>query len=138
MDVFQLSFLKQAFIQSFLSLDVSILETYMKADVILGNKMKYHFLTELDKIFRLYQSKTNVFTVKRKDKICLGCSKGKYVVQFTIYCGGTEVDDYGFVIDSDGSILKDIYRCHYYKESQPIQIKPQGLPSITIRNFSYE
>jgi hypothetical protein len=105
------------------------------------NKEKYLFLADLKKLFHAYKSKTNLFSVRREDKVCIGCSKGKRVCHFTIYSTGDEreVFDFGFVIDTDEGILKDIYRCQWYKHSvkynmtsQGLLIKPEGLPAITI------
>jgi hypothetical protein len=127
-------------ISSCISLDASKFEPYMKEDDVFGNKEKYIFLSDLKKLFQPYQSKTNLFSVKTQDKKCLGCNKGKNAVQFIIYsnCDTREVYDFAFVIDTDNGILKDIYRCWHYTQCQPFQIKPEGLPSITVRDLSCE
>lgn len=126
------------FIEACIKLDASIIEPYIEENEIFENKEKYLFLAELKKMFQPYQSKAIVFSVRRNDRMCLGCSQGKKVLQFTIYSTNdeSEVDDFGFVLDTENGILKDIYRCWQYKDCEPYQIKPEGLPAITIRNYS--
>lgn len=136
--------LQKVFIASCLNLNASILEPYINEDDVFENKEKYLFLVELKKLFQPYQPLRSILSVRREEKTCLGCSKGKNVVQFIIssFPDNKEVFDFGFVIDTENGILKDIYRCYWYNSNsshsittEGLQIKPEGLPAITIRDF---
>ena len=132
------------FIEACINLDTSIIEPYINEDDIFESKEKYLFLAELKKLFRPYQPLRNTLSIRKENNACLGCSRGKNVVQFIISSvpDNKEVFDFGFVIDTEEGILKDIYRCYWYTPNsfrtittEGLQIAPEGLPAITIPDF---
>lgn len=138
-------FLERKFIESCLNLNTSLIEPYINANEIFENKEKYLFLSELNKLFQPYTPLISALSVRMENKTCLGCSRGKRVLKFVIYSrdNSQEVIDFGFVIDAENGILKDIYRCWQYEQSsscsiipEGIKIKPEGLPAITILNYT--
>ncbi len=83
--------------------------------------LQFLSLTELKDLFDYSQFKTNYnFSVNLNNEKCMGCQKGKPVLNFEVVFAGTKlsVGEFGFLIDRENGILKDIYRCNLYKEYQ--------------------
>lgn len=134
----------EKFIETCLRLDASIFEPYIDEEGIFENKEKYMFLAKLKLLFQPYQSLRSIASVRQEEKICLGCSKTKNVLKFSIYSveDNQDIADFGFVIDTDNGLLKDIYQCRWYEQSDSykmtsgcLEIKPEGLPTISIPGF---
>ena len=125
------------FIESCLHLDASIFEPYMSEDDVFEDKEKYKFLAEMKDLFDSSKFKTDYnFTVSFTNEKCMGCEKGKPVLNFEVMFAGSKlkVGDFGFLIDIENGILKDIYRCKMYKACQGIWLRPEGLPAIRVPN----
>lgn len=121
------------FIESCMQLDISIFEPYMHEDDVFEDKEKYMFLADLkrsfDKIRNLTQSDFDITIENRK---CNGCRLGKTVKHFEVFNNKTNsyIGSFGFLIDVENGMLKNIYRCLNYKETEKVFVKPEGLPGI--------
>ena len=123
------------FIESCLHLDASIFEPYMEEDDVFEELEKYKFLAELKDLFEYSRLKTDYdFTVSMSNEKCMGCASGKPVVNFEVRFANSKLlaGDFGFLIDKENDILKNIYRCHKYKECHGIWVKPEGLPALFV------
>ena len=108
------------FIESCLHLDASIFEPYMSEDDVFADKEKYKFLTELKDLFDKCRLKANNnFKVSITNEQCRGCAKEKPVLNFEVRQSNYKipVTEFGFLVDCENDMLKDIYRCYTYKES---------------------
>jgi hypothetical protein len=120
------------FIESCLHLDASIFEPYMQEEAVFENKDKYRFLADLKTLFDkggMIAGKD--FNVSIEDRKCKGCSLGGIVKHFEVVNKSNNyVGSFGFLIDSEDGILKNIYRCLLYKETKRSWIQPEGLPGL--------
>lgn len=126
------------FIESCLKLDASIFEPYMQEDDVFENNEKYQFLAELKELFDFSRMKTlDDFTVKVNDEKCMGCRLGKMVKNFEVINNKTKLSegDFGFVIELENEMLKDISRCWFYREEHGEWIKPDGLPALFLPKY---
>ena len=59
---------------------------------------------------------------------------GKTVKHFEVFNNKTNsyIGSFGFLIDVENGMLKNIYRCLRYKETKKVFVKPEGLPGIFI------
>ncbi|MGI8582397.1 MAG: hypothetical protein ACR2KX_09375 [Chitinophagaceae bacterium] len=120
------------FTEACMHLDASIFEPYMNEDDVFEDLEKYKFLVELKDLFDYSQFKTDYnFSVNLTNKKCKGCQKGKPVLNFEVVFAGTKlpVGEFGFLIDGEDGILKDIYRCNLYKENQGFWWKHKAFPT---------
>ena len=123
------------FIESCQHLDASIFEPCMEEDDVFEDLEKYTFLAELKELFDYSKLKTdNNFTVSMSNEKCMRCEPGKPVVNFDIMHAKTKllVGDFGFLFDMENDILKDIFRCHMYKECHGRWLRPDGLLAIRV------
>ncbi len=124
------------FKESCLKLDVSIFEPYMQEDEVFEDKEKYLFLAQVKELFTEIKSKAlQDFKVKIKDTVCKGCSEGKPVFHFKVVTTEEKtIEEFAYMIEVDGGILKDIYRCYDYKGCRTYMMgdKSKGFPEIEI------
>jgi len=123
------------FIASCLVLNASIFEPYMSEDDVFEDMEKYRFLAELKELFDYAKLKTGYdFTVSMSNEKCIRCDPGKPVVNFEVRFAGSKLPagDFGFLIDKENGILKNIYRCHMYRECHGRLLQPEGLPAIRV------
>ncbi|MDQ6763813.1 MAG: hypothetical protein M3015_14460 [Bacteroidota bacterium] len=124
------------FIESSLQLDISIFEPYMDEDDVFEDKEKYMFLADLKRSFdNIRNLAESDFNITIEDRKCNGCSSGKMVKHFEVFNKKTNsyIGSFGFLIDVENGILKNIYRCLRYKETKKVFVKPEGLPGIFIK-----
>ena len=123
----------EKFIVSCKQLDISIFEPYMHEDDVFEDKEKYTFLADLKRSFDKVRNLTDSdFKVTLDDRKCNGCSLGKMVKHFEVVNNRTNnyIGSFGFLIDVENGMLKNIYRCLLYKETEKVFVKPEGLPGI--------
>ena len=123
------------FIASCMQLDISIFEPYMHEDDVFEDKEKYMFLADLKRSFDNIRSLTQSdFNITIEDRKCNGCSLGNTVKHFEVFNNKTNsyIGSFGFLIDVENGMLKNIYRCLRYKETKKVFVKPEGLPGIFI------
>jgi len=123
------------FIESCLQLDISIFEPYMHEDDVFEDKEKYGLLADLKRSFDNIRNLTQCnFKITIEDRKCNGCSLGKTVKHFEVFNNkpNSYVGSFGFLIDVENGMLKNIYRCLGYKETKKVFVKPEGLPGIFI------
>ena len=114
-------------------------EPYMHEDDVFDDKEKYTFLADLKRSFDKVRNLTKSdFKVTTEDRKCNGCSLGKVVKHFEVANNKTNsyIGSFGFLIDVENGILKNIYRCLNYKETKKVFVKPKGLPGIFMKNMS--
>jgi hypothetical protein len=130
------------FIESCLHLDASIFEPYMQEEDVFEDKGKYRFLADLKKLFDKAKMLAGVdFKVNIEDRNCRGCTLGGIVKHFEVVNNKSNnyIGSFGFLIDSEDGMLKNIYRCLNYKETKKVWIQPEGLPGIfTIRHIELD
>lgn len=129
------------FLESCVDLDASIFEPYMREEDVFDDKDKYRFLADLKNLF----DKTKMlagkdFNVIIGDRNCKGCSLGRIVKHFVVVDNKTNryVGSFGFLIDAEDGMLKNIYRCLLYKETKKVWMQPQGLPGISTNRHKEE
>lgn len=107
------------FIECCVKLDASIFEPYMQEEEMFDNKSKSQFLTELKELFENKAKKAkNAIKVSITNEICRRCKSGHRVHNFELREGENNVpfNEFGFRIETDNGVLKDIQRCNFYKE----------------------
>jgi hypothetical protein len=127
----------EKFIESCLKLDALIFEPYMDENDVFEDLEKYKFLAELKDLFEYSRFQTDYrFSVRMTEEVCRGCEKDKPVFHFEVQFSGSKipVGDFGYLIDQENGILKDIYRCNMYKECHGNWIEPPGLSAIRVPN----
>jgi hypothetical protein len=100
------------------------------------DKEKYTFLADLKRSFDKIRNLTqNDFNITIEDRKCNACSLGKTVKHFEVFNNKTNsyIGSFGFLIDVENGMLKNIYRCLGYKETKEVFVKPEGLPGIFIK-----
>lgn len=105
----------QKFKEACMQLDAGIIEPYIEEDSFFQDKEKYLFLADLKMLFDRYKKHgASPVTVKVSEGSCKGCSFGKPVSIFTLsgVSGKTVFPRFGFVIDLENGILKDMYQCN--------------------------
>src|SRR5256885_1085146 len=115
------------FIESCLWLDISIFEPYMHEDDVFEDKEKYKFLADLKRSFDNVRNLTKSdFEITIEDRKCNGCSLGKMVKHFKVVNNKTSnyIGSFGFLIDEENGLLKNIYRCNRYKDTMEVFVKP--------------
>ena len=125
----------EKFIESCLQLDISIFEPHMHEEDVFEDKEKYTFLADLKRSFDKIRNLTqNNFNINIEDRKCNDCSMGKTVKHFEVFNNKTNsyIGSFGFLIDVENGMLKNIYRCLRYKETKEVFVKPEGLPGIFI------
>ena len=132
-DLFKSKKVIDKFIESCLHLDASIFEPLMGEEDVFETKEKYRFLAELKRLFDKGRilSKGD-FRVNVEDCTCKGCSLGRTVKHFEVVGSKTNRNfgGFGFLIDAEDEILKNIYRFLNYKETKKVWIQPEGLHGI--------
>ncbi len=126
----------EKFIESCLQLDISIFEPYMDEDDVFEDKEKYMFLGDLKRSFdNIRNLAESDFNITIEDRKCNGCSLGKMVKHFEVFNNkaNSYIGSFGFLIDVENGILKNIYRCLRYRETKEVFVKPEGLPGIFIK-----
>ena len=112
----------QKFIECCINLDASIFEPFMIEDVVFQEMDKYSFLLSLKNTFNYYLEKVGQhYSVKMHHDICNGCSSGKPLVCFTIFCTkrNENFGSFSYIIYKENNILENIYRCWFYKRGLP-------------------
>lgn len=107
-----------AFKNACLHLDASLFEPYMQEDDCFEDLDKYRFLASLKSVFEGIKQRTkDVLEVTMGDSVCQGCSYGKPIVIFDCCSnnGNRLVGSFGYLIDMEGGILKDIYQCNGFR-----------------------
>ena len=111
-------FIVNKFIEACKNLDVSIFEPCMDEDKdVFEDKDKYRFLEKLHGMFEDYRKASfDDFEVTNITTECKACSFGKRVEQFKIYSveAAKIIGEFGYLIDIEDGIIKDIYLCNYY------------------------
>ena len=106
------------FIESFLNLDISILEPYISEEDVFENLDKYRFLAMINTTFKKYREVSHGnFKVINNTTTCQFCSFGKRVEHFEIYNTQTKklIYEVGMLIDEQDGILVDIFHCNFLK-----------------------
>ena len=107
------------FILSCMHLDASIFEAYMEEDDVFEDMGKYKFLVELKHLFHksLLKANDNIKVSITHEK-CRAYRGGKPVLNFELRQGENKLPftEFGFRIDTENGILKDIHRCRFYKK----------------------
>jgi hypothetical protein len=112
-----------AFIEACSKLNAGIFEPFMNEDDCFEDKGKYEFLSALQKKLKHHRKRVgNTFIVSVEDTVCNGCSYGKPVKSFYFYSSDEEKNStkgtakfskgFGYLIDIQDGILKDIYECN--------------------------
>ncbi len=88
--------------------------------------MQTHIHAELKDLFEYSQFKTDYdFFVRMTNETCFGCQNRKPVLNFEVmFACKIPVGDFGFLIDKENGILKDIFRCRMYKECHGVWLDP--------------
>ena len=75
------------------------------------------------------------FKVNIETRSCRGCTLGGTVRHFEVVDSKTSsyIGSFGFLIDAEDGILKNIYRCFNYKETKKVWVQPEGLPGISMK-----
>jgi len=96
------------------------------------NKEKYRFLADLKKLFDKAKMLAGAdFKVNIEIRSCKGCTLGGIVKHFEVVSKSNNyIGSFGFLIDTEDGILKNIYRCLLYKETKRSWIQPEGLPGL--------
>lgn len=105
----------QAFEKACLQLDARLFEPFMHEDDCFEDMDKYRFLDSLKSQFENMQKRTaEEVDVLISHTVCRGCSFGKPVRRFTCYsmASGLKIGSFGYLIDIENGILKDIYQCN--------------------------
>ena len=121
------------FIESCMHLDASIFEPYMQEEDVFETKEKYRFLSDLKALFDKGRMLAGIdFKVNIEDRNCRGCTLGGIVKHFEVVNNKSHnyIGSFGFLIDAEDGILRNIYRCLNYKETKKVWIHPEGLPGI--------
>jgi len=109
-----------AFVQSCMALDASLFEPYMGDENVFEDKCKYLFLASLKELFDSFKSKKAVsINVRVEDGTCKGCQFGKPIKLFSVKGWGRVIikGQFAYLIDVQKGILKDIYRCNLFCNS---------------------
>ena len=114
-----------AFVESCKALDASIFEPYMDEENVFEDKGKYLFLASMKLLFDSYKDKKALFfNVNVEDDSCKGCEYGKPIKLFSVKCWGRMIftDQFAYRINVEKGILKDIYRCNFFCNSENANI----------------
>ena len=109
-----------AFIESCKALDASIFEPFMEEENVFQNKNKYLFLASIKTLFDEFKNDKPVsIDIIDNDGICKGCKYGKSVKTFSVRGWDSEKynDRFAYVIEMENGILKDVYRCNLFSNS---------------------
>lgn len=104
-----------AFKNACLNLDAGLFEPFMEEEDCFEDLDKYRFLDSLKSNFDRIRSYTKgEIEVTMKNTICQGCSYGKPVMSFSCCSdnGNQLIGSFGYLIDEEDGILKDIYQCN--------------------------
>ena len=118
-DVNKSKIVVEKFIESCLQLDASTFEPYMHEEDVFEDTEKYKFLAELKGLFEKSRLKANSdIKVSITNEKCRGCDGGESVLNFELRQGENNLPftEFGFRIETENGILKDIHRCRFYKE----------------------
>ena len=105
----------------------------MQEEDFFETKDKYPFLADLKSLFDKAKILGGVdFKVNIEDRNCRGCTLGGIVKHFEVLGNKSNnyVGSFGFLINAEDGMLKNIYRCLNYKETKKVWIPPEGLPGI--------
>lgn len=110
--------IKSKFIESCLTLDVSLFEPFINEDDIFEEMTKYEFLKKMHETFTITRRITqNDFTVELSKDICRACFIGHEVHVFTTFNNvNKKIEQNGYVIQEVDGKLIDISRCLFYKD----------------------
>ena len=112
-----------AFIEACSKLNAGIFEPFMHEDDCFEDLGKYEFLSALQQKLKHHRQRVGeTFIVSVEDTVCSGCSNGKPVKSFYYYKTEQEKNTtngtakiskgFGYLIDVQDGILKDIYVCN--------------------------
>jgi len=111
----------EAFVESCKALDASIFEPYMDEENVFEDKDKYLFLASMKGLFDSYKDKKALFlNVDVEDDTCKGCQYGKPIKLFSVKGRGRMIftGQFAYRINVEKGILKDIYRCNLFCNSE--------------------